>query len=155
MTGKRHSEETKEKIGLKKRSQHIVPKSAFKKGFIPWNKGKKYPAVSIRNKIMNRLRTGYRHWNWKGGVSKITKSIRQMPEYREWRTNVFKRDSWTCQTCRSRGYVIVHHINEFSNIIRDNKIKNLDDSRKCHDLWDIDNGVTLCVPCHRDTHRAR
>jgi len=37
--GKKHSEESKLKISKKKKEQGIVPKSAFKKGFTPWNKG--------------------------------------------------------------------------------------------------------------------
>lgn len=37
--GKHHTQETKNKISLIKKSQHIIPKTAFKKGFKPWNFG--------------------------------------------------------------------------------------------------------------------
>lgn len=40
--GKKHSKETIERIRQKKLEQKIIPKSAFKKGVISWNKGLKF-----------------------------------------------------------------------------------------------------------------
>ena len=158
MHTQKHTEETKRRISEIKKKQHIVPRSAFKKGHIPWSKGKKCPWVSERNRIMNRLRVGEKHWNWKGGISKIDKRIREMPEYKQWRSDVFQRDNWTCQTCGKRGcYLTVHHIKSFHSIIRENKITTTEEARKCKELWDINNGVTLCEKCHKltDNYKGR
>lgn len=76
--GTQHSEETKKLISEKKKLNAYVPKSAFKKGCVPWNKGKKCPYTSERNRIQNKARIREKHWNWKGGVSKIDKIIRRM-----------------------------------------------------------------------------
>jgi len=95
---------------------------------------------------------GENHWNYKDGISKIDKLCRSMPEYKQWRSNCFVRDNWTCQTCRTTGvYITVHHKKGFNKIIRENNIKNINDARKCNEIWDITNGITLCEDCHKLT----
>lgn len=129
----------------------------FKKGMIPWNKGKKSPWLSERNKVMNRLRTREKHPLWKGGISKIDKCVREMPEYKLWRSKVFERDEWTCQTCKEKGYVTAHHIKSFTSILKENNVKTTLDALKVGILWDINNGVTLCETCHSltDNYKGR
>lgn len=152
----KHSEETKRKISATKKAQHIIPKSAFKKGFIPWNKGKPMLITSERNKLNNPGGKKETHWNWKGGVSKIDKIVRRMPEYIKWRSDVFNRDYYTCQECsKTNTYLTVHHIVSFASIIASNKIKSTDDARLCSMLWDITNGITLCEDCHSKTDNYR
>jgi hypothetical protein len=92
-----------------------------------------------------------KHPGWKGGISKIEKKVRKMPEYLIWRTKVFERDEWTCQTCHSKGYVTAHHIKAFTKILKEYSIKILEDARLCSELWDINNGVALCEECHKLT----
>ena len=129
----------------------------FKKGYVPWNKGKKMPWRSEMNKIMNRLRTRDKHPMWKGGISKIDKSVREMPEYKLWRSKVFERDEWTCKTCNQKGYVTAHHIKSFTSILKENNVKSTLDALKIKILWDINNGVTLCEACHSltDNYKGR
>jgi len=38
-----------------------------------------------------------------------------------------------------------------SIILEDNEIKNIDDALGCEELWNINNGRTLCHPCHKMT----
>lgn len=121
----------------------------FKKGSVPWNKNVPCPRFSEMNRIRNRLnKSGEKHHNWKGGVTKVDKNIRQMPEYKLWRSRVFERDSWTCQTCGMRGYVTAHHIDAFAFLLKKFNIESIEDAVKCSELWDINNGVTLCENCH-------
>jgi hypothetical protein len=82
---------------------------------------------------------------WQGGITESSKLIRQSTPYRKWRKAVFQRDNYTCQLCGIRnekgvGKTIelnVDHIKSFSNY------PNL--------RFDIDNGRTLCRPCHLKT----
>ena len=63
---------------------------------------------------------------------------RDSVEDREWRTAIFKRDDYTCQMCGERGGRLqADHIEPVA--LRP-------DLR-----FDLDNGRTLCVPCHKDT----
>lgn len=66
---------------------------------------------------------------------------RNNPEYVEWTQKVFRRDSYTCKKCggSESGTLNAHHILSY----KDHK-----GLRTC-----IDNGVTLCIECHRDFHK--
>ena len=137
---------------------HNLPQ-AFKKGYVPWNKGKPMsaetkkkvsdakkgkparnkgipsPWVSERNRVENRQRRADKHWNWKGGISKERHLLMGQIEYKEWRSKVFQRDNWTCQTCQTRGvYLEAHHIKPWAKFPEFR--------------YEVSNGVTLCLPCH-------
>ena len=156
MKGDKHTLITKRKISKIKRKQHIIPSSAFKKGCVPWNIGKEYPLGAKNFEAFNKNNKKEQHWNWKGGIAKIDKSIRRMGEYLQWRSDVFARDNWTCQTCRITGvYVTAHHKKGFSKIIKENNIRSRENARDCKELWEIENGVTLCEECHSLTDNYR
>lgn len=87
-------------------------------------------------------------------ITPFRTSVRNSAKYLQWRSDVFQRDNWTCQTCAKRGYKLqAHHIISFERIMRDNKIKDMEQAMKCNILWDIENGVTLCEDCHKLTKR--
>ena len=72
------------------------------------------------------------------GKRSADKRARQTAEYRAWRTAVFVRDDFTCRSCGLRGGALnADHIKPFAT----------------HPelRLDLDNGRTLCVPCHRQT----
>lgn len=78
------------------------------------------------------------HNFWKGGVNKINLKIRGSLQYRLWRESVFERDNYTCVWCGQRGGKLnADHIKPFCDYpeLR----------------FAIDNGRTLCIPCHRKT----
>jgi 5-methylcytosine-specific restriction endonuclease McrA len=78
-------------------------------------------------------------------------NIRLSPRYNQWRSDVFQRDNWTCQTCGIRGYNLeAHHsMVGFTKLLKTNNINTYDDALKCEALWELDNGVTLCEDCHK------
>lgn len=49
--GKHHSEETKKTLSEQRKEQRLSPKTEFKKGMVPWNKGKKYKNKKTRELI--------------------------------------------------------------------------------------------------------
>ncbi len=82
--------------------------------------------------------------------------IRKVFEYREWRSDVFTRDDFTCQSCGQRGGKLnAHHIKLFLKILKENKIKSLKEAVDCSELWNLNNGTTLCLPCHNVAHKIR
>lgn len=158
MHNRPHTEETKRKISLSKKKRKIIPKSSFKKGYTPWNKGKKCPYVSERNRKMNLLRRPEDHGRYIDGRSKIDKIIRRMDLYINWRTNIFNRDKYTCQECGvNKCYLTVHHKVSFVSILRKHNITTTKEARLCDELWDEENGITLCENCHSktDNYKAR
>lgn len=94
------------------------------------------------------------HWNWKGGISFIGKSLykqlRKIKKYTDWRSDIYKRDNYTCVNCGVVGgkLNVDHCPKPFSLIIKENNIKTLEEAISCGKLWDINNGRTLCVDCH-------
>lgn len=59
---------------------------------------------------------------------------------RTWSKEIMKRDDYTCQTCKKRGGKLnAHHIYAW-NKYPEQRFK-------------IDNGVTLCVDCHKEFHK--
>lgn len=87
---------------------------------------------------------------WKGGITKITPAIRNSQEYKNWRLGIFRRDNFTCILCghKSNGIEAHHHPKTFSAIMEEYQIKSIDQALDCGEFWDINNGQTLCEPCH-------
>lgn len=119
-----------------------IRKAAKKRiGRKAWNKG--IPNFSGRGKNCHL---------WKGGTTKLSIKIRSSFEYREWRRKIFERDNYICRICEKRGGdVHADHIKPFYKIILQYNVKNLQDAQNCNQLWDIYNGRTLCVECHKKT----
>jgi len=89
--------------------------------------------------------------NWRGGVSKLNKSIRTMTENRKWMDAVKARDG-RCLRCGATDALEAHHVEGMASIIERFGIVDRDQARACSALWDIGNGETLCVPCHYAEH---
>lgn len=95
------------------------------------------------------------HW-WNGGITPLYEMIRGNLKYMAWRKMVLERDNWTCTSCHKRGGNIhSHHLKHFKDIIKDNNIKSLDEGINCSELWDINNGITLCTKCHKKEHKIK
>lgn len=90
--------------------------------------------------------SGKNHPNWQGGITPYNTKIRNSVEMQKWKKDVFSRDNYTCLGCgdknrEGRGKRIVfnaHHIKPLSKY---------PDS-----AFYLNNGMTLCKPCHDKTH---
>ena len=108
------------------------------------------------NKCKGIAKTGQKNLNWKGGLTLLNHRIRDLRENKIWRISVFKRDNYTCAICgKIGGYIEAHHIISFNDIMLDNNITSIEDARLCIELWDINNGVTVCTDCHTDIDEYR
>lgn len=99
-------------------------------------------SAETKEKIAATKRGHLNHF-WRGGVTAEHQRIRRSWEYRAWREAVFSRDGYACQECAAKNgdgravYLEADHIKPFSTH---------PDLR-----FDVDNGRTLCRPCHRLT----
>lgn len=96
--------------------------------------GRRIP-LHVREKMGS---PGSRNPGWIDGRTPENKRQRRTIAYKLWREAVFKRDDFTCQSCGKRGGKLnADHIKPFSS----------------HPelRTSIDNGRTLCEPCHRKT----
>lgn len=136
-------------------------KTSWNKGGTSWSKGQKMN-IETRLKIskantgkkrsiesrlkLSKSKIGVKNLNnsgekchfWKGGITPINAKIRMSTEMRLWRRAVFERDNYTCQICKQYGGKLnADHIKPFSLF---------------YELrYNINNGRTLCVDCHRKT----
>lgn len=147
MSGKKHSKETKEKIKAKLKGRKL-PAEQVKKMI-----GRKRKPFSEETKRkMSEAQRGSKNYRWKGGTNPLDHIIRKSFRYRLWRSDIFLRDNFTCVWCEKKGVKLnADHIKPFSIILKENDIKNLTDALNCEELWNIDNGRTLCIDCHKKT----
>ena len=145
MYGKHHSAEAKKKMSLHN-LEH--PRRYWLGKKRPSMTGDKHPkpmlgkklSLEVRQKMSNAhlLRREKNHL-WKGGITPINQQIRTSFEYKQWRNAVYKRDNYTCVWCGSKesGRLNADHIKPFALY---------PDLR-----FDINNGRTLCIDCHKQT----
>jgi 5-methylcytosine-specific restriction endonuclease McrA len=103
----------------------------------------------------SKFRIGENSYNWRNGADTINHRIRSIKKNTEWILEVFKRDNFTCQKCGDKrgGNLNAHHLKPVSIIIKEHQIKEMIDAIKCKELWNIDNGITLCESCHIKEHK--
>jgi hypothetical protein len=84
---------------------------------------------------------GERNPNWKGGRGQEHQRLRKTKKYFDWRTAVFTRDGFRCVICKVQGSrknpIEADHIKPFAYFPEYR--------------FDISNGQTLCIPCHKET----
>jgi hypothetical protein len=99
-------------------------------------------------------RTGEHNAQWKGGVTILKERLRDLFEYRQWRSDVFTRDHFTCLECGQVGEGLnAHHIIPLNVLIQKNELTNIEMAKQCDELWNINNGSTYCKKCHGDIHK--
>ena len=144
---------------------------------VPWNKGRinvysektlgimslkklgTKPNTQTRLK-MSKAHSGCKSSFWKGGTNTLNVRLRKSIKNILWKEQILKRDNYTCQYCGIYGVQFhIHHKIAFS-ILLNNFLKKYD--FKHNDIlfslaqrhipfWDIGNGITLCIKCHKKT----
>lgn len=88
-------------------------------------------------------------------TSAVVRCIRRLPEYLEWKKQVFIRDRFACQKCGRRNgrkrVIEADHITPLAQLVRHHQITTVKGALLCPALWDIANGRTLCHDCHEET----
>lgn len=98
--------------------------------------------------------------------SSLLRKIRGLQKYKDWRTTILKRDSFTCVKCSYYGnYLEVDHKVSLKKLLLDflevsaslnlNEKNKLDLVKKWPSFWDINNGQTLCFECHNKVERDK
>ena len=102
---------------------------------------------------MSLCRRGSKNKNWRGGVTELKEQIMNSREYRLWKNEVKKRDNYICTKCgNDKKQIDAHHFpKSFRQLLKENNIHTLEDAIGCLLLWDISNGITLCIDCHQET----
>lgn len=137
------TEETKRKMSASQKGRKISDEARKKMSLAklgkpsPHRGKKRNPLTAEQRKHLSDFHKGEKSHRWKGGITPINQSIRKSVEYKLWRESVFKRDNYTCIWCGNKGEINADHIKRFSDFpeLR----------------FAIDNGRTLCVPCHKTT----
>jgi hypothetical protein len=171
-------------LGIKKSEAHKKKLSEALVGNIPWSKGlhiwedrphpkgmlgkkqsletkaklsqaNKGKVVSLETRLkMSASQKGEKNRQWKGGMYRISEQVRDCFEYRQWRSDVFLRDNFTCQKCLQYGGKLhAHHLKLLSKILEDNQVTNFEQAQNCSELWNINNGQTVCEDCHKNIHK--
>lgn len=61
-------------------------------------------------------------------------------------------NGFKCIECGSKNILNVDHYPvSIAELIKKYKIKELQETKKRNEFWDIKNGRTLCAPCHKQT----
>lgn len=146
LKGHKHTEETRRRI-----SESQMGRVSARKGVTlseetkeKIRKARKHQifTVETRRKLSESHR-GEKSYLWRGGITQENKRIRNTIEYRLWRESVFKRDNYTCVWCGTRSgngksvKLNADHIKPFA-LYPELRLA-------------IDNGRTLCEPCHKNT----
>lgn len=134
MMGFKHSEESRRKMSESQKARGPRPP-------VPPEVGRKISASKM-GKSNYKIKGANCHL-WKGGITPENRRVRTSLEYKTWRRAVFERDDFTCQMCGTRGgpgnpvVLNADHILPFAEY---------PDLR-----LDLNNGRTLCEPCHKTT----
>jgi hypothetical protein len=155
---------------VRKKQSDSRKKAIMEGRAISWNKGTKgltganpgsfkkghYPTPEQSKMLRERFK-GVNNPQWKGGITPIVENIRRSRIYNKWRTYIYKRDNYTCTWCGKHGVELhVDHEIPFFFLIEGLRTQSRNENlyEKAMDynaLWDMINGRTLCVPCHKLT----
>jgi 5-methylcytosine-specific restriction endonuclease McrA len=120
-------------------SNFPLPASCFKKGEASWNAGLNISGMSGKSHKLETLeKISSSHIALHDEPkTKLEYRLRRRGEYKRWRSAVLERDGYKCVLCESTESLQADHILPFATY--ENK------------RLDVNNGRTLCKPCHIKT----
>jgi len=86
---------------------------------------------------MAQINKGKGNPHWKGGLTHPSRRLRGTSLYKKWRSEILRRDNYTCVLCGLNENLEADHIKNF------HFYKQL--------RFDLSNGRTLCHGCHIKT----
>jgi hypothetical protein len=87
--------------------------------------------------------------------------IRYITKYLNWRLSILKRENFTCQICHTSVKenkslrLEVHHPKTFDEICKENNVSTVEQALGCDELWNLNNGVSICYGCHKSVKKIR
>jgi hypothetical protein len=92
--------------------------------------------AGLLSKCQSAYHQGVSVEDWKGYKVNDTQRQLRSVEWKQWRTAVYERDNYTCRICGDSrgGNLEPHHIYQRA--------------KYPERIFDVDNGITLCTPCH-------
>ena len=121
-----YTNEQRKKIGIRMSKFHLGKKKTLKHR----------KKMSINNK-------GNKSHFWRGGLTEKNRKLRNSLQYKIWRDSVYKRDNWTCTKCSDKskkGNTVILNADHIKPWSKYPKLR-----------FDINNGRTLCLACHKKT----
>jgi len=135
--GMTFGEETRRKHSETAKHMGLVPPSH--KGVVRSPEVRQRMSEAQKKRAQGEDRKGEKAGNWRGGIAPKNRKIRYSTPHRSWVHLVLARDSKKCRNCGVSDVPLqVHHIKEFS--------------KYPEFRFDINNGLTLCKPCHFAVH---
>jgi hypothetical protein len=49
----------------------------------------------------------------------------------------------------------VHHPKRFEDICKENNVSTVKEALACKELWNLNNGISICYGCHKDIESLR
>ena len=87
--------------------------------------------------------------------------IRNRTQFLMWRLSILKRDNFACKICHASVKdnkslrLEVHHSKAFDEICNENNISTIEQALECKELWNVNNGMSICYRCHNDVEKLR
>lgn len=106
------------------------------------NRRFQFCSADCYRKNIGKFFTGENNPLWNPDITDEERNAtRRVSGYSTWRTDVYRRDDFTCQVCgcRKGGNLVAHHLDGW-NIFPNKRLS-------------VDNGITLCRECHKDFHK--
>jgi 5-methylcytosine-specific restriction endonuclease McrA len=126
------------------RPRDPVTREKMRNALSDWlGKNRGYKRSLETRKKISLAHQGERNPSWRGGVTDVLTKIRNSTRMEKWRRDVKFRDGYMCQVCGKgdEGDLVAHHKKQLA-------LESLL-------AYDISNGDTLCVKCHKEAHRVK
>ncbi len=79
-----------------------------------------------------------------------------------WRLSILKKDNFRLfQICHAsveenKSLALeVHHAKSLDEICKENNVATIEQSLECKEIWNVNNGISICYKCHKDVEKLR